>query len=257
MSFKEWLKEREQPFRLKQTIEKEHIYYTYKQLLEDIESFDKVQQMLRAHSLGIDAKFGTNFMQQSIILDENIIEPYKIKINTTNIEELNKEFNIHDIYFEEGSELNGVYKQELDEIHIFISKSDKINEIEAMIAHEMIHKEQNKRSKGNYFKKVQKDIDVINKLYKDKDKLIKEPGGILVHRDKIKILDQEIRKKTLEFTHFNQFEEMAYACQAVKTYVKTHKNLNDIIDELLFRKFPITSTFKKYLYMYWLIKDKI
>lgn len=254
MNFREWLKQAELP---RENKEKEHIYYTETQMIKDIKIYDSFQRMERAHTLGAEKLWDMNWTEDIIHMNENVIEPYKIKIHNTDITSLNNQFNKYNIYFEEGLELSGRYNAKNDEIRMTISKNNNQDEIEAMIAHEMVHKEQNKRSTGNYFKKVEKDVQFINKLYKQKTSLIKEPGGILLHRDEIKRLDNEIIKKSVEFTHLNPFEEMAYACQAVIEYSKEYNNLNDIINLLIIQKFPLTSRFKKYLYMYWLIKDKI
>ena len=253
-TFREWLRETE-----KEKVQeiKEQQYYTENQLMKDIESYDSFQRMIRAHELGAESLWNTNWTENMIYLNENIIEPNKIKINTTNIEKLNKEFNKYKIYFGEDNYLHAFFKQESDEIHVFICQSDKVNEIEAMVAHEMVHKEQNKRSSNNYFKQSEIMINAINSLLDKKQKLILKPGGILTHRDEIKKLDNEIKEKYLVFTHLNPFEEMAYACQAVMEYSKEYHKLNDIINLLIIQGFPVTSRFKKYLYMYWLIKDKI
>ena len=254
MNFRDWLRQADSP---KVKIEKEHEYYTNTQLLEDIESFDKFQRMIRSHELSNNMKYNLNWIEEEIHLNENIIEPHKLKINTTNIVKLNKEFNKYKIYFEADDYLHAFYKQESDEILVFVSALDDSNEIEAMVAHEMVHKEQNKRSNNNYFKQCKKMIDELNKMIRDKQKLITSPGGILVHRVEINELEVKIREKSLKFTHLNPYEEMAYACQAVLEYSKQFNKLNDIINYLLKEKFPVTSRFKKYLYMYWLIKDKI
>ena len=254
MSFREWLRQAESP---KEKVQKEHIYYTESQMMKDIKIYDSFQLMERAHTVGAEKLWNVNWTADNIHMNENIIEPDKIKIHNTDIKSLNNEFNKYNIYFEEGLELSGKYNAKNDEIRMIISKNNNQDEIEAMLAHEMVHKEQNKRSSGNYFKKVEKDVQFINNLYKQKTSLIKEPGGILLHREEIKKLDIEISKKSVEFTHLNPFEEMAYACQAVMEYTKEYNKLNDIINLLIFQKFPVTGRFKKYLYMYWVIKDKI
>ena len=253
-TFREWLRETE-----KEKVEtiKEHRYYTEEQLMKDVKLYDSVQRIISGHNIGLESRHNTSLTDRMIILNENIIEPDKIHITSNNIEQLNKKFNKFNIFFTQGAELGAVYKQEKDEIEVFITDNNTHGEIEAMVAHEMVHKEQNKRSSNNYFKQSEVMINAINSLLDKKQKLILKPGGILTHRDEIKKLDNEIKEKYLVFTHLNPFEEMAYACQAVMEYSKEYHKLNDMINLLIIQGFPVTSRFKKYMYMYWLIKDKI
>ena len=251
MSFSEWLRETEK----EKTQIKEHKYYTEEQLLKDIELYESTQKMTSAHNISLELRHNINLTDRMIILNENIIEPNKIHISSNDLEKLNTKFNKFNIFFSKGNELSAVYKQEKDEIEVFISSQDKPIEIEAMLAHEMVHKEQNKRSSNNYFKQSEKIINSLNLLLDKKQKLISEPGGILIHRDKIKELENDIKEKYLVFTHLNPFEEMAYACQ----YVKEYKNLKpqEILDKMREDKIKINNCTKKYVAMYWLIKDKI
>lgn len=253
-TFREWLRETEKE---KVQIIKEHEYYTEAQLMKDIKIYDSFQRMERAHEMSNEEKYNLNWVEETIRLNENIIEPNKIHISSTDLENLNSKFNKFDIFFSRGNELRAVYKQEKDEIEVFVSLQDETIEIEALLSHEMVHKEQNKRSNGNYFKECKKMISRVNVILDKKRKLISEPGGILLHRDEIKELENEIKENYLVFTHLNPFEEMAYACQAVIEYSKKYSKINDIINHLIQDKFPITNRFKKYLYMYWLIRDKI
>lgn len=245
-TFREWLNETENE------------YYTEEQFKIDIELYDSVQRMLSGHNIGLELKHNVSWTKDTIKMNENIIEPMKIKISTSNLEKLNSEWNEYNIFFIESTTLSGYYDKQKDEICIFCNSKNKELEIEAMIAHEMVHKEQHKRSGDNYFNQSEKMANEINYIIHEKQKLLKIPGGNLIYKDEIKELDKKLIEKETTYRYLTPYEEMAYACQNVIMYAKYFSKPNDIINFLKSETaFPITNRFKKCVAMYWLIRDKI
>lgn len=104
-------------------------------------------------------------------IHEAIIYPENIKINSAldSEESLNTEFKklkvvFHLENYSKNNDLNAYYNQLKDEIHVYYSLKNSKLEIEAMIGHEMIHREQNKKSNGNYFERAKKLTAELNKL---------------------------------------------------------------------------------------------
>ena len=100
-------------------------------------------------------------------IHEAIIYPENIKINSPldDEESLNKEFKKLNVTFHLGNyNLNAHYSQTEDEIHVYYNSKNSKLEIEAMIGHEMIHREQNKKSNGNYFERAKKLTTELNAL---------------------------------------------------------------------------------------------
>ena len=189
-----------------------------------------------------------------IPLKEAIILPEKIKIETKDIEKLNSDFKSQNIIFHHApNELSGYYNKQKDEVHIFFDDKKISNaEIEAMIAHELVHKEQHKRAGENYFKQSEKLVNKINTLAKEISSLdMTIPGNYSILQNKLK----ERNKLTDIYQYASPYESMAYACQFVKDY----KNLSpkEIFKEMEKLKITVTYATKKYVAMYWLIRDKI
>lgn len=179
-------------------------------------------------------------IHEAVILPENV----KISSNLENVEDLNKEFKKLNVIFHlNNGALTAFYDQEKDEIHVNYNTSNTKLEIEAMIGHEMIHREQNKRSSGNYFEKAKKLTDELNKIA-DKYNKTKDIKVFKEYQDKIK------------FKNFDDsYEQMAYVYQVVKE----NKDLtpNQLVKYFEKFGFKIDFKLKKYIGMYYLIKDKI
>jgi hypothetical protein len=191
-------------------------------------------------------------------INEGIIKPELISINTYNENKLNNEFKKYNINFiKDNQNLNAYYDKKTDTITIIYSEKDSFNEIEALIGHEMVHKEQHKKS-NEYFKQSGRTIEKINELIQKKTKLLKEPGGVLKYSKELNKLNSEINKIYNYFLYLTPYEKMAYAYQFV--YMNKNLNPNDIIKKLKnsveTKDFPITSDFKKYVAMYWLLRNK-
>lgn len=192
---------------------------------------------------------GYELLSKEALIFEAIINPGKLNINGTSLEYLNsnKELKKLNISFKKGDDLRGWYRQKTDEIIIEIP--DKFNkiELEALIGHEIIHREQQKRSKGKFEEFSKRTVDKINNL-------VKEFNNLPNNKTKIE------HDKLLNFFRYeNIYEQMAYAYQLVKDR-KTFefKSVNDIVkyfEKYLNIKMP--NDFRKYIGMYWIIKDKL
>ncbi len=183
-----------------------------------------------------------------VSIEEAIITPELIRIKSliTDIGSLNKEFSKIDIIFVEGEYLNAIFNQETNIIEIRVSKDSTKKEVEAIIGHELVHREQNRRSNGNFFKQakvLQTEInDIVIKINTLNDG---DERNLLINKHQVS-LDT--------FTKNSKFEQMAYAYQMVREYDFTPSKLINI---LKYNGFTITNTLKKYIGMYYLIKDNI
>ena len=112
-----------------------------------------------------------------------------------------------------------------------------------MIGHEMIHHAQNKKSNGNYFERAKRLTDELNKLALEFNKT-----------QDINIFNNYKKKKKFR-DYDDYFEQMAYVYQVVKE----NPNLtpNQLVKYFDKYGFNIDYRLKKYIGMYWLIKDKI
>lgn len=185
-----------------------------------------------------------NLLSRESLILEAIINPGEINILTLDVDSLNKQFFDLNIKFEQSTELYG--NADKNDIFIFVPKDVKKEELQAMIGHEIIHREQYKRSK-TFESETKKIVKEINDLATEFNK---------THN--MKILEK--RNKLLNyFLYSNIYEMMAYAYQLVKD--RKSYGLNSI-DEIVeyFSKFlevKVPKKFINYVRMYWVIKDKI
>lgn len=195
-----------------------------------------------------------NIIKIDLFLCEAVIEPEKIKINTRDEDILTKEFTKYNILFHNGGQhkLSGYYDKKNDEINIFYSEKDTFKEIEAMVGHEMVHKIQHKHS-HKYFEQCEK---IINQINANEKRLIDLFN--LNTKESMKEWNQ-LRLKNIKIYNdylFNTvYEKMAYAYQEVK--LNTSGRISDIISKLERMGFVVDNKLRKYIGMYWLIKDKI
>ncbi len=190
-----------------------------------------------------------NYIYGIFPLYEDVIKPGVIELGGTDIEKLNKQYNNLKIFFHKAKKKNtyeGYYEPETDEIHIYYNNISK-DELEAILSHELVHKEQHKRAGNNWINQLRIQIDIIND-YVEKINKEKNPS--------IRIdLKKEYRKLLDELQFGSPQEQMAYAMQFVKERKKYgYKSPNDIAVK---HKDFFGKKFKKYLGMYWLIKDHI
>lgn len=206
--------------------------------LKDIENFQ-----LRESFRNNNKYLFTLPIHEAIILPEDI----KIKSSLNDVNSLENEFKKLNVIFHltnnNKDDLSAYYKQDSDEIHVYYSLKNSKLEIEAMIGHEMIHRAQNKKSNGNYFERAKRLTDELNKLALEFNKT----------QDINIFNDYKNKKKFRDYDDY--FEQMAYVYQVVKE----NPNLtpNQLVKYFDKYGFNIDYRLKKYIGMYWLIKDKI
>lgn len=182
------------------------------------------------------------------IIHEAVITPELIEIKSSldDLVSLNQEFSKLKIIFKQTDnpkKLHGYYKQENDEIYILYSIKNSKKEIEAMIGHEMIHRAQNKKSKGYYFDRAKKLTAEINKLA-DEYNITQNAEVLNLYKQKSKFKDFD-----------DSYEQMAYVYQIVKE--NPDLTPNQLIQYFKNFGFKIDFKLKKYIGMYWLIRDII
>lgn len=193
-----------------------------------------------------------NLIQFNMFLCEAVIEPEKIKINTLDEDTLNKQFKSINIIFHNNQKLSGYYDKKEDEIHIIYSNKDTFNQLESVVGHEMVHKIQHKHS-NKYFEQSEK---IINQINTNEKKLIElfntNTKESMQEWNKLRIKNIKIYN---DYLYNTVYEKMAYAYQEVKS--NTSGKITDIIDKLQRNGFVVDNKMRKYIGMYWLIRDKI
>jgi hypothetical protein len=232
ITFREWLREEE-------IKDSNNIFY------EELKLVEKEIEKIQIHN--------ENLINFDMFICEAVIEPEKIKISTLDEDKLNKQFQKLKIIFHFGNyKLNGRYDKKSDIIDIFYSNTDKLEEIEAMIGHEMVHKIQHKHS-NKYFEQSERIVDQINS--NEKKLILLFNTNTKESMREWNILRQKNLKIYNDYLYNTVYEKMAYAYQEVK--MNTSGKIKDIINKLERMGFVVDNKLKKYIGMYWLIKDKI
>ena len=189
-------------------------------------------------------------------LNEAIILPENIKINTYDSEKLNKQFGKQKIKFfnvlKNKNDLRARYNPKNDETEVYYSDKNTFNEIEAILGHEMIHKAQNKLN-TKFIEQAENLVKRINSRQEKMSELM-NINTIESMKEWQKLLKIN-EKERLDFLQNSVFEKMAYAYSEVK--MNRDGKLSDLIEKFRKSKFVIDNKLKKYIGMYWLIKDKL
>jgi len=204
----------------------------------------EIEQIFKNHNRSKMYNFGV------YLLYEDIIRNGIVNLPGLNLKKLNTQYNPAGIFFHKHKDINefeGRYEPENDEIHIYFGKNVNKDEVEAILSHELVHKEQHKKSNGKWQSNLIKQINKINDLYKK----IKKEKDV----NKRLNLKKEYRKLLDEFHYKSPQEEMAYAMQFVKG--RKSYGFNSPNDIVIRFKDSFSNKFKKYVYLYWQIKDKI
>lgn len=223
---------------------------SFKEYLIDCEIDDFYEDLKDIENFHLRESFRNNKYPLILPIHEAVILPEDIKTNSSldDVDSLNKEFAKLKIFFHlenynNKNYLNAHYRQEEDEIHVYYSLKNIKLEIEALIGHEMIHRAQHKKSNSKYFEKAKRLTDELNKLASEFNKT----------KDIKLWTDYNKKKKFKDFD--DHYEQMAYVYQVVK------ENPNLTPNQLVkyFEKigFNINYRLKKYIGMYWLIRDKL
>lgn len=239
-TFSEWLREKEfEELFYKETDDSLNLDESY-------ETHDKNKFNMYSNSMDLYSSV--------ITLNEAIILPEKIKINTYDSEKLNELFKKQNIIFfnVEKTQLWARYNPNTDETEVYYSDKNKFNEIEAIIGHEMIHKAQNKLN----VKFIEQAETLVNRI-NDRQVIMRE----LMNTNTVESMKswQKLyklnEKERNEFLKNSVFEKMAYAYSEVK--MNKHLTLSALLEKFNKSGFIIDNKLKKYIGMYWLIKDKI
>lgn len=239
ITFREWLREKD-------------FYNEIEQLSNQIEIYEN-HNKLKFEMYSSEPDTYNNI----VTLNEAIILPENIKINTYNSDELNKQFEKQKIYFFNTGDTPNVklwarYNSKTDETEVYYSNKDKFNEIEAMIGHEMIHKAQNKLNS----KFIEQAENLVKRINSRQDKMNDLMNINTVESMKEwQVLFKLNEKERLEFLQNSVYEKMAYAYSEVK--MNKDIKLSDLLNKFKKSNFIIDNKLKKYIGMYWLIRDKI
>lgn len=187
-------------------------------------------------------------------LTESIITPENLKISTDDIDILNKKYNKKDIYFTQNNKNKaGSYGNYAPSgrIEIQVPKDADLDVLNSVVSHELLHREQNRKSNGNYGEWISKYGNGINDYVRKFNDRVDAETSIQKEYDKI------LKMQNI-FKYGNSFEQMAYAYQ----FVKTRKNFgftkpDDIVKFLKDTEIPVNNKIKKYIAGYWLIKDTL
>lgn len=183
-------------------------------------------------------------IHEAVILPENL----KIHSSLADVDSLNKEFHKMKIIFEindgdNPKQLSAHFDQEKDEIWVFHSTKNSKLEVEAMIGHEMIHREQHKRAGVHYFERAKRLTAELNKIALEYN----ATGDYNLFKE------YQDKKKFKDFN--DSYEQMAYVYQTIKE--NSDLTPNQLVKYFSKFGFVIDFKLKKYIGMYWLIKDKI
>jgi hypothetical protein len=187
-------------------------------------------------------------------INENIITPENLKISTSDVSVLNKLYNKNDIYFTqtEGSKSAsfGNYTPG-GRIEIQVPKNADLNVLNSVVSHELLHRHQDKKSKGNYGKWITQYGAELNAYIKGFNDRVDNNTSTQKEFDKIQLMKNVFR-------YGNSYELMAYAYQFVKTRKEFGFNSpTDIIKYLDNTPIPKTKRIKNYIIRYWNIKERL
>jgi len=195
-------------------------------------------------------------------ITEKVIIPDKLKITTSDVDKLNKQFKNYPVKFkfvevDSDTEPSAGYIPKDNTIRVSINKDLPLKVIEALIQHEIIHYIQNQKS-GN---RMQADIERSAKLMKDimdqvddwEDDAENGPAAIAYLAKKYKELHTKAK-------YLNDEERQTYAYMFVK--LRSSDNIKEVIKEankmwLDLTNEKMNNKMLKYFYMYWQVKDQL
>jgi len=178
-----------------------------------------------------------------------------LNITTSDLNTLNSNYNKLNIYFTESKDDSiyatyGNYDPLTNEINIQVPNNADLDNLNSAVSHELIHREQNKKSNNNYSKWILSYGANLNEyIAKFNDRV---DLGTSTQSEYNKILRM---KETFKYS--NTYELMAYAYQF--TRVSTMFGVNTIHELINFidtqTTVPVNNRLKKYIYKYWKIQE--
>jgi hypothetical protein len=200
---------------------------------------------------------GNNMKKFKDYLNEKVIIPNKYDFKTTDVTTLNDWYNDDGFEFteiDEDEELRAGYDPKTGIINVYVPENyDDLEMLNTLIEHEVIHKIQDKLSKGKMGERLLKSIDEINKLKQQKKR---EP------EEKIDAIEKKIQKLQNDVRYKNQEELMTYSYMVTKLRKRYKmKNAKDVYEYL--KKWleiedkRLLKKLKNYTKQYWKFKDKL
>ena len=195
-------------------------------------------------------------------LQEAVIVPEKIKITTTDVNKLNKQFKNYPVKFvfreiDTDTEPAAGYTPKNNTITVSINNTVPLIAVEALIQHEIIHTIQDKKSGS----RMQADIEHSAKLMKDiVDQVDDWEDDDENGPQAISYLAKEYQKLQTKAKFLNDEERMTYAYMFVKlrssdSIRKVLKEANKMWVDLTNEK--MNNKMMKYFYMYWSVKGEL
>ena len=103
-TFREWL-----------SVQESNNFYTEEMFNKDIMLFNSIIKIIDSHDYSLNKNLNDETIEY---INEKIIEPEKIIINTLDLNKLNNYFNKLRIYFHKDDKLNGAYDFKQDSIYL-------------------------------------------------------------------------------------------------------------------------------------------
>ena len=186
---------------------------------------------------------------------EAVIVPKKLTIKTTDIKKLNKQFKDTIVSFEYDTGEHAAYLPQLSQIKVYITKATPHNTIEALLQHELIHLEQDKKSGMRMQADIEKSHQIVQNYLDDLEEFEDEiPDEVAA--DMLKQID---RQRVIA-QHLNDEERMTYAMMFVK--LRKTENIHQLIKDAnemwkVWTNEKMNNKMLKYIYSYWLVKDEL
>ncbi len=197
-----------------------------------------------------------NYLQHTQDINEAVIVPPKLNIKTNDIKKLNRQFKDTIISFKYDEGEHAAYRPELDEIVVYITPDTPHHVIEALLQHELIHQIQDERSGMRMQADIEAQYNIVKGYLKELDDLDDTDE---VDPDVASEIMGKIKKAQIKAQHLNDEERMTYSAMFIK--LRSSNNIKQIVKEanehwIQFTGEKMNKKMLKYLYSYWLIRDK-
>ncbi len=195
-------------------------------------------------------------------LQESVIVPNRIKINTSDIKKLNKQFKNNPIdfnfkYADEGEDESAAFFPSMNKISVTIKPETPLHVIETLIQHEIIHSIQDLKSGNRMQADIEKSAQLLNQIVNDVEEWEDDDEYASVA---IAHLAKEYQKLQTKAKFLNDEERMTYAYMFVK--LRGSDNIKSVIKEAnemwtAMTNEKMSNKMLKYFYSYWMVKDQL
>ena len=186
-----------------------------------------------------------------------MIVPINLNINTINVNILNERYNKDNIFFTQSLDKStmatfGNYDPITDNINIQVPFNANLENLNSVVSHELLHREQNFKSNFNYKKWIINYGKSLNAYISKFNDRVDTDTATQKEFDKITKM-----RETFRFT--NSYELMAYSYQFTKMRKEigantVHELISFIDKETIV---PANKKLRKYVSKYWEIKEVI